>query len=271
MKKIISILLCLLIGLCLVGCKGDKNPEEVSSAPEPVVIPPKYTVFIDPGHGFWDGGCSSEFLESTESVVTLDMANKLKSALEAKNIKVILTHDGITFPSVSKIKELANTYGIPYNAGEMIDNQVFSAYERAIYTAAYGQQTKVDLFVSLHINSIVGYPDINRYEMYFYENNPFASQLGRLCSSISLELDNTAQIHATEKKDTFTVTRYSDFPSMLIECGYATNEAQAQKLNSESWRTTFTANLADSIETWLDTEFGETPDESHMETSSEGN
>lgn len=212
----------------------------------------KYVVCLDAGHGFDDVGCESNWLDGTESEVTLAMVEILQEHLESESVEVILTHDGESFPSAQTIIEMAQEKNIKYLEEEIIDNHIFSAYERAIYTLILNEETPIDLFLSLHINSLDEYPDISQYELYYYEENLFASRLKTFCSVLSMELDNKTKIFATELDDSFVVTKYGTFPSVLIEAGYASNKNDAGNLNSEEWRQKFCEILSTEILTWLE-------------------
>lgn len=225
---------------------------EVSFLMEKPIENPKAVVLIDAGHGFGDIGCEGGYLVGTESEATLKIASLLKTELEKYSIAVIVTHDGKKFPSCKQIISTADKYSIEYDNTRLIDNDVFSAYERAIYACGVNKTNPIDLFLSLHINSIVNHPELSQYELYYCENNPFSERLSVLCNSLSERFDNYTKVTANNDADAYTVTRYSDFPSLLIEMGYATNKEDAKKLNSNIWRLEFVKMLADEINAWIE-------------------
>lgn len=241
-KKILITIIC---SLLLAGCTEQAIPvstPEVSSEPEPMVsevmeeVSKGPVVCLDAGHGFADPGCESEYLAGWEHEVNLDITLRLKEKLEAAGATVILTHDGESYPSKWIVREMANDYGIEHDSDRMVDNDIFSAYERGIYVAALHQKSPIDLFLSLHINSAENYPDTSRYEMYYFEENPYADELWDFGNAVALRLDNETRVLPTSPDDTYFVTKYVDAPAMLFEMGYATNERDAQRLNSTSWR-----------------------------------
>lgn len=246
--QIFTVIICL---LCVCGCKKQKATGAVYNNAD--VVKNKYLVCIDAGHGFGDPGCESDFLNGTEAKHTLDMANFLKIALEKKGITVILTHNGSSFPECREIISQAKKMGINYDNSRMIENNVFSAYERVIWASVLDKQEKIDLMLSLHLNSIIGHPEVNRYELYYYEKNPSAYSLSELCQALKSKLDNDTYIEATKPDVSYTVTRYTSFPSLLLEAGHITNSAHAQKVNSDDWKKEFCETLADEIEVWLNT------------------
>ncbi len=252
MGKLSKILfLVMTVILCVAGCETDGTDLTENEKARPAIAQNKYVVCIDAGHGFADPGCESDFLNGIEADVTLNMAEILGAELESRGITVIFTHNGTVFPSCAEIVQKAEMFGIEYDSSRIVENNVFSAYERAIYASVLNKKTPIDLFVSLHINSIENSPEVSRYELYYYKDNPHSKQLKALCESIADNLDNEYLIKATTADESYTVTRYSDFPSLLIEAGYATNRADAKKINSPVWRRSFCKTLATEIQLWL--------------------
>lgn len=255
--KLLSLVLSVL--LLMTGCRViesdiDGNGDTTDAAAEAIVYPKgdgRMVVCLDAGHGFRDIGCDTDLLLGTEAEVNLAVTLLVKDALEKKGIEVILTHDGKTYPSAEKIKSLADGAGVEYIAEDIIENDVFSAYERGIYTSAIAEKEGIDLFISLHVNSIENNPEISRYEIDYYKGNPYAAALGELAETLSGRLDNETVIYADPLEEAFLVTKTGTHPSVLIEMGYATNERDSANLNSEIWRKNFANTLAECVLEWL--------------------
>lgn len=249
-----AIIFLLTILVFISGCRAESdNRAQVAQSIEKAEKV-KYVVCIDAGHGFGDSGCESKYLNGLEKDVTLALAELLKAELEKIGVTVITTHNGQDFPRCETIRQKAQLYNISYDSERFIENNVFSAYERVIYACTLNKETPINLFVSLHINSIENHPEVNRYELYYYKNNPYAAQIAGLCGGLKDRLDNETEIFATSAYDSYTVTRYTDFPSLLIEAGYASNRSDAEKINSAQWRREFCQTLAAEIFAWLETE-----------------
>lgn len=259
-------LLAVALAACLLFCSCALEPagkgEGDDTTPTPSVPPVRddfvyepfldgeTVVCLDAGHGFRDIGTSSEYLEGTEAEVNLQMVKLLQNKLEAAGCTVILTHDGESFPKASEIKALADKAGVKYDEEKLIENDIFSAYERAIYVSAIAEDKAIDLFVSLHVNSIEGHPEHRQYEIDYYEKNPHAEALSVLCEDIAAGLDNKTVIYADKLEDAFIVTKGGVHPSILIEMGYASNKTDAENLNSPQWRDKFCTHLADTFVAW---------------------
>ncbi len=254
--KIIALAIALL--LMLSSCqKPETDPQDESTetpVTEQIFYPSpdgKKVVLLDAGHGFRDIGCDTDLMNGTEAEVTLAVTLMLKAELEAQGVKVILTHDGAAYPSAETIKDLADKAGVEYVEEDIIENDIFSAYERAIYSASVAEDEGIDLFLSLHVNSIENHPEISQYEIDYYKGNPYSTSLAVLAEGFSEKLDNETKIFADDYENAFLVTKHGTHPAVLLEMGYATNESDASKLNSEEWREEFTKTLSECITKWI--------------------
>ena len=81
------------------GGIGRENKEPI--APEIVYEPKNYTICVDPGHGFVDGGTGENIFENgvLEKDITIAVSKLLRTYLEERGFEVIMTHDGINVPS----------------------------------------------------------------------------------------------------------------------------------------------------------------------------
>ena len=244
MKKAFIVLLALLACL-LWGCGGSEESEAELSIP-PLSTDGRTVIVLDAGHGFGDPGCSSAYMVGTEADVTIDMVILLQNVLVEKGAQVILTHDGEKYPSEQEIIKICTENGVDYREDLIIEDGIFSAYERGVYVLALSKETEIDLFVSLHVNSFTD-PSIDRYELYYCSKNPHTAFLSKLCESLSARFDTATKTAALKYDDAYIVTKYGSYPSLLVETGYASNEQAAQKLNSPKWREEFCNILAEEI------------------------
>lgn len=261
-KRGIALLLLLsILGSLLTACaKEEQKPEDTKQTDAsgtddfPHQNKKHITVCIDPGHGFGDVGCGPALLNAYEYEITLSVAKLLQKKLEDKGVTVILTHDGKEFPQASYIAAKADGYKLEYKPENMVDNDVFSAYERVIWENVLDKETKggLDLFVSLHVNSIENADHISGMSIDYCEDNPnktFLSAFSKLLEKSYLEEKLTSKFTIFEDtyEDSFIVTKYTNVPSVLIEMGYSTNTKDAADLRSEDWQDKFASLLAEKI------------------------
>lgn len=213
-----------------------------------------YTVIIDPGHGFDDVGCINDLLRGkTEKDITMEMSLLLREELEKRGYKVILIHDGKSFPSVKELTALAEQYNIYYEAKHFVDNNIFSAYERSIYANVIAAQQTVDLYISLHVNSVE--TEIEKrsgFEIDYCIDNDYSDASEKIFDFIIGNLhdifpNTKMNIFRDSWADSFIVTKFPIMPSILFEMGFATNKTDADNFFDSEFRSSLIKALADGI------------------------
>ncbi|MBQ8474807.1 MAG: N-acetylmuramoyl-L-alanine amidase [Clostridia bacterium] len=257
MKKLLCTVMLFVLLLSAVSCRpinvseGDGDETEISFTVEyaknSANTDGKTVVCIDAGHGFGDVGCTSDYLGCYEYEVTIDAARKLKAALEARGAEVVLTHDGVSFPAADEIISGCKKYRIEYIEEKIVDNDKFSAYERAIYEEILAKEYMLDFFISLHVNSVGNADYVDGYELYYCNSNPYVEQVEHFGETLAPMLDNDLKVVGYDQEESYLVTKYASIPSVLLEMGYATNPIDASKMKNEEWKTELAEILADEI------------------------
>lgn len=199
---------------------------------------PLRTIVLDPGHGGTDTGTRNKAAKLDEKVFTLDVAKRLQRLLAGSGWRVILTRDDDRFVPLPARAEIANKAG-------------------------------ADLFVSIHFNAVANNPAVEGTETYvltprFQRSTSSAlpsaedkvEQPGNRHDTWSAVLG--AQMHReligklkTEdrgyKRARFAVLRLVDSPSVLVEAGYLSNDAEARKLATDAYRADIAEALAAGI------------------------
>lgn len=241
---VISVVLCMVLVSCGVsndaglqpmkGVVRDKITSDTEAVTEPPVpeIPKKgITICVDPGHGFEDGGTSSDLLgEILEKDITLAVAKKLKVHLETYGFDVIMLHDGKTFPKAS------NDDG----------NNRFRPEERTAYANSLGD--RIDYYISVHCNSFE-MSEVYGCEVYYVEDS-VKGTTGDAEAAMTIAGQITSDFpewKANAKTFPYYVIRYGHFPASLIEMGYVTNADDAAKLLDEKWQDDFALSLAKGL------------------------
>ncbi len=239
--------LFLVIFLALTSCTGEREKEEAETkAPHERDLDSKLVVMVDPGHGFGDVGTTSDYLGVYEKDINLAVALKLKERLEEKGVEVILTHDGESYINETELLSLCDSLGIEYKSEAVAENDIFYAYERALFAMVRDGEVGVDMFVSLHVNAIDS-EDISGYQLFYCSDNPESDRIAALCSDIAEELDNKCDIRSYDKDNAYIVTKFGTFPSFLFEMGYATNAGDAEKLKDEEFQDQLADILSEKI------------------------
>ena len=207
-------------------------------------------VLIDPGHGFGDVGCQSPY-GFDEKDLTIVYANILREKLEDAGAEVYMTHDGESFPSASEIARRADSLGIVYDSEKLVDNNVFSAYERSVWENVTDAEKHIDLFISLHINSIENAPECSGFSVDWYEENPQAASLEKFAADLGKRLEDgyskEVRLFSDSLKDAYIVNKYTNTPSVLVELGYATNSEDVADMQNPAWQKNVCGTIADAI------------------------
>lgn len=194
----------------------------------PVVLTPTHVegrrmIVIDPGHGGKDPGAAS-VTGRHEKEFTLAVALKVQQLLQnAPDIQVVMTRVGDAYPTLEERARLAND-----------------------------QQARV--FVSIHANSMPASNNgkANGSETYYARQE-------------SLSLATTMHKHlvaATGFKDNgikmanHLVTRKSQMPAILLECGYISNPSDEAAMFMEEKQEMIAQGIVDGLKEYFATEAG---------------
>jgi len=167
-------------------------------------------VVIDAGHGGFDrGGIPGQRIPEKE--MTLDVAQRLKTLLAASGYRVIMTRDSDVFVPLPTRVAIANSYG---NA----------------------------IFVCIHFNSAkrMGAGGI---ETYFYsrESLPLASAIHYYVAG------GAPSSNRGVRRRGFYVLRKTTVPAVLVECGFLTNPAEGEYVQTASYRQKLAEEIAAGV------------------------
>ena len=148
-------------------------------------------VCIDAGHGGKDCGAINPTNKRMEKNDTLNISLKIKSILESQGVRVLLTRNSDTYPSLIDRTNLAN-------------------------------KEKVSLYVSMHRNSFSSNVP-NGAEVWTYTKTSsiteaFANNVLKEIVSVGVQLNRGV------KKGDYHVLRETDMDAILIELGFISND-----------------------------------------------
>ena len=222
-KKMELILVMLtLAGLVMVSKKLEKyvNSDKVEKK--------EYTVVLDAGHGSSDSG-KVGINGVLEKDINLSISKKTKKYLEKKGIRVIMTRD--------KDESLAE--------GEKGNRKVQDMKARVKRI----NDTKPDLAVSIHQNS---YHEESIYgaQVFYYEHSESGEKDARILQEalLAVDPDNTRQVKANT---TYYLLKRTEVPILIVECGFLSNQEEAEKLASEDYQKEIAKAIANGIESCL--------------------
>jgi N-acetylmuramoyl-L-alanine amidase len=172
---------------------------------------PSTTVIIDAGHGGFDrGGIAGQRVD--EKTMNLDVALRLRSVLQGYGYRVVMTRDQDVFIPLGTRVAIANSY-------------------------------RDAIFVCIHFNATPR-RSASGIETYFY-----SSQSLSLASAIHYYVAGGApSANRGVRRRGFFVLRRTTIPSVLVECGFLTNPAEAQYAQNSAYRQKLALEIAHGIQ-----------------------
>ncbi len=191
-------------------------------------------IVIDAGHGGEDGGTQSAD-GTLEKEINLAISMKLNTLLTEKGFKTVMTRDG--------------DYLI-YDEGSsaMREKKVSDIHNRMKIVEESGSC----ILLSVHQN----YFTESKYsgtQVFYSKNNPDSKILAdAIQKSVvsALQPDNTRQIK--ESGTDIYLLYHSEVPSVMVECGFMSNEAEADKLKDEEYQQNMAQAIADGLISYIE-------------------
>ncbi len=249
MKRILCGAAALVIAcMSLTACNdetgsAEKNKQErVRKAATPAVgvgrIMPEiyeqkaFTVMIDPGHGFEDGGAGEGILTNgvLEKDITLAIANYLKDDLTEYGFQIIMSHDGSTFPKTAAYD----------------NNNKYRPEERV----SYANSLDIDYYISIHVNSHTETSACGArvyYQQTWVKENENSEVITRyVANAIDDAFIGDPEV-VTHNDVSLAVTRETKAAATLVEVGFCTNPTDAANMVQPEWQAQMAQAMADGI------------------------
>ena len=206
------------------GCSAyyDDNGDLMLTFDVPTATLSGKVIVIDPGHGY---GKTADKLDPgaignvTEQSVNLAVAKQLEEKLTAMGATVVRLKTESEFILTSTRPAVARSYG-------------------------------ADMYISLHCNSASN-TEAHGVEVYYFTSfsQPLASAIN---DSLSSYYDNTVYADGTSssrgaKYSYYWVTLQQDFPSVLVEMGFISNERECMVMADSTYQSGMAQAIADGV------------------------
>lgn len=112
------------------------------------------------------------------------------------------------------------------------------------------KDSNADLFLSIHMNSFEN-KSVTGLNVFYDTNHP---DIKKLAEEIQNNMGNVtgAKIHAVKTADTkLFLMKNSPVPSILVECGFLSNEDEEKKLNDDEYQSKIAWAIAYAIENYI--------------------
>ncbi len=173
------------------------------------------TVMVDAGHGGVDAGAPSLLTGLYEKELNLRYALTLRDKLEALGATVVMVRTE--------------------------DVQV-----RGRQIGALTRETRPDLFISVHMNT-AGSASANGPSLHYYNEYSYAPAKAIYERIYAAYTERKETTRRGANWDPFYVTRTNDVPCVLAECGFISNVQDIELLNTDDFRDSFCAAMAQGV------------------------
>jgi len=232
-------------------------------------------IVIDPGHGGDDTGATRH--GTVEKDVVLAFSLKLRDKLQATGrYKVLLTRETDTFVELNARREFAEHQLASLFVAVHADYAQSSARGATIYSlrdsVASSLQRSARGEVSEHVLSDQEITALKRTDGDVSAVKAILADLARrevdmtrdrtsvfVKSVIEFMGESTGLKDNPDRSAAFVVLKSAKVPSILIELGYVTNEADAQLLKSERWREKVASSIVTAIENYFSHQLARLP------------
>lgn len=203
---ILSGLLLLVCG-CIGICKSMPTTSPVGNK----------IILLDPGHGGIDAGASED--DAIEKTLNLEIAMVLKSYIEENG--------GICYMTRAEDTNTADPNRKKGTSQKMSDLEM---RKRNI------DDYKADIFVSIHMNKF-SQSQYSGLQVFYDGSSAESKALGEAIQSAAKRVVDTQNKRSAKATgDKIYVLKGNPVPSVLVECGFLSNEAERNKLKTPEYQ-----------------------------------
>ena len=188
-----------------------------------------YKIVVDAGHGAPDGGAvSSDGVE--EAGLNLEIAEKLRDALEDEGFVVIMTReDENNIADTDKQKSLREMKSSDLNNRVNIANN-----------------SGADIMISIHMNKFEGGSSWG-WQTFYSRNSDEGKRLATLVqSSIQINIDRVNKRVALSIEGIKIVDK-TNIPVIIVECGFLSNTEDLRLLQTEEYQNKIVIGIIDGV------------------------
>lgn len=224
----------------------------------------KYVIVIDAGHGGKDpGNLGNGYKEKNIALkVALAVGDRLN---KNKDIKVIYTRKGDTYPPLWKRGEIANNAKADLFISIHCDSHTSNAYGAGTFVLGL-RGNKKNLEIAKRENASIFFEEDYKERYVGFDKNSAESVIG-LSLLQEENLDKSLAIAGLiqhnfafklkrndrkVKQDNFQVLRETVMPSVLVELGFLTNKKEGKFLNSKAGQAQMSSAISDAVLNYVD-------------------
>lgn len=189
----------------------------------------KNCIVIDVGHGGFDAG-KVGVNGVKEKDVNLQVALKLKEMIEAEGMQVIMTRE--------EDKGLYDE-----NAG---NKKVQDLQRRCDMINGLNPL----MTISIHQNSYTS-PEIRGAQVFYYTTSTESQKLAEIIQNSLIEEADPENHREAKANDSYYMLKKTSSPIVIVECGFLSNPAEAEKLCDENYQKKLVAAISAGVFRYL--------------------
>ncbi|KXZ39018.1 N-acetylmuramoyl-L-alanine amidase [Alkalithermobacter thermoalcaliphilus JW-YL-7 = DSM 7308] len=211
-KKFIYGIFAFILLLCLSIYLVNDNTSKVSTN-MPVT---NKVIILDAGHGDLDTGAVGEN-NTFEKDINLQIVLKLRTLLEESGALVILTRE-----KDQRLYDKAQTIREKYLEDLRNRKQLI-------------KDSKADLLISIHLNS---FPQKKYYgaQVFYPKSDKKSKEIAQFIQEELRRVLDKENKRNIKPRDNIYLLENNNIPSVLIECGFLSNEREAELLKTDSYQ-----------------------------------
>jgi len=183
-----------------------------------------FTVVIDAGHGGKDKGASSKS-GTSERDINLAIANALAREFEAHQVAVVMT------------RQTEDSLASPFSLNKKKDDM---NKRRQII-----ERVKPDLVISIHLNNFPSDTSVRGLQC-FYDKSGELSQ--KYATAVQTEFNKSGlDINRKAKTGDYYILDCTEYPSILVECGFLSNPAEEGLLKTPEYQHILAYYIASAV------------------------
>ncbi len=158
--------------------------------------------------------------KALEKDLNLQISMKVKTILEKQGITVLMTREDENSIADSKVEDMKKRVSII-------------------------NEKKPDLAVSIHQNSYSG-ESIHGAQVFYFTHSAEGEKMAKTMqeSLLSADPDNTRQAKAN---DTYYMLKKTSPPVIIVECGFLSNQEEADKLITDEYQNILAEAIANGV------------------------
>ena len=179
-------------------------------------------IILDAGHGGIDSGTLNDDKTILEKDINLAITHKIRELLESSGAHVILTREDDSSLYVEDGKKTTR------------QKDTENLKNRKVII----EESNADMFISIHMNALAGEGASKYYgaQTFYPEGKEDSIKLSKYIQQELKRVVDKTNNREVKPRDDLYLLKDNDIPSVLIECGFLSNDKEAKLLTDEKYQ-----------------------------------